>query len=151
MRSVILIVKNPLLCTVLSFAVCHRRLLFFKIEVRLRPCRPYRVRHRCLQFLGTITDIHVDHKIDQPGSINLDVSGSCTIVGNWDGEFLWTVNSSEHFQRINFVDIFCSGEFFYLGEFSWTFLWWILVDTFQHWWSANSVQRLHNLYDFTVH
>ena len=25
---------------------CRRRLLFFKIEVRPRPCRPYRVRRR---------------------------------------------------------------------------------------------------------
>ena len=26
---------------------CRRRLLFFKIEVRPRPCRPYRVRRHC--------------------------------------------------------------------------------------------------------
>ena len=27
---------------------CRRRLLFFKIKVRPRPCQPYRVRRRCL-------------------------------------------------------------------------------------------------------
>jgi hypothetical protein len=30
---------------------CRRRLIFFKIEVRPRPCRPYRVRRRCIKAL----------------------------------------------------------------------------------------------------
>ena len=47
-------------------------------------------------------------------------------------------NSSGHFHRVNssgnfswiFVDIYCPREFLFFGEFLWTFLGWILVDTF---------------------
>ena len=39
---------------------CRRRLLFFKIEVRPRPCRPYRVRRRCYVIMQGICNKFVE-------------------------------------------------------------------------------------------
>ena len=68
--------------------------------------------------------------------------GDILLTMNYSGHFFSKlVNSSGHFLRVNslgqfwwiLMNIFCPWEFFSLGEFSWTFFGWILVDTFSWW------------------
>ena len=51
---------------------CRRRLLFFKIEVRPRPCRPYRVRRRCIHvmILVSFSLISLENMVCFEGEIN---------------------------------------------------------------------------------
>ena len=99
-------------------------------------------------FVHTLFFLHCKYFHYHKYNFSLCSNFQCTLLVR-DGDISWTMNSrghsfskwansSGHFLRVNslghfwwiLMDIFCPREFFSLGEFSWTFFGWILVDIF---------------------